>query len=134
MMAYVYAADRKSERYEAHLGDFADILQVDGYGGYTALAKRQQQIRPAFCWSHVRRKFFDLTDKSPVAIEVLQRIAGLHVIESELRGTSADHRRAVRNEHARVIVDDLHDYLEARLRQVSTKSKLAEAMRYALSR
>ena len=134
MMAYVYAADRKSERAEAHLGDFAGILQVDGYGGYTALAKRQQQITLAFCWSHVRRKFFDLADKSPVATEVLQRIAGLYAVESEVRGTDADHRRAVRNEHARVIVDDLRYYLEARLRQVSTKSKLAEAIRYALSR
>jgi transposase len=34
MVAYVYAADRKGERAEAHLGDFAGILQVDGYGGY----------------------------------------------------------------------------------------------------
>lgn len=134
MIAYVYAADRKSERAEAHPGDFAGILQVDGDGGYTALAKRQQQIRLAFCWSHVRRKFFDLADKSPVATEVLQRIAGLYAVESEIRGTDADHRRAVRNEHARVIVDDLHHYLEARLRQVSTKSKLAEAIRYALTR
>ncbi len=124
MIAYVYAADRKSERAEAHLGDFAGILQVDGYGGYTALAKRQQQITLAFCWSHVRRKFFDLADKSPVAVEVLQRIAGLYAVESEVRGTSADHRRAARNEHARVIVDDLHHYLEARLRQVSAKSKV----------
>jgi len=134
MIAYVYAADRKSERAEAHLGDFAGILQVDGYGGYTALAKRQQQITLAFCWSHVRRKFFDLADKSPVATEVLQRIVGLYAIESEVRGTDADHRRAARNEHARVIVDDLHYYLEARLGQVSIKSKLAEAIRYALSR
>jgi transposase len=134
MMAYVYAADRKSERAEAHLGDFAGILQVDGYGGYTALAKRQQQITLAFCWSHVRRKFFDLADKSPVATEVLQRIAGIYAIESEVRGTDADHRRAVRNQHARVMVDDLHHYLEARLRQVSAKSKLAEAIRYALTR
>lgn len=134
MIAYVYAADRKSERAEAHLGAFAGILQVDGYGGYAALAKRQQQITLAFCWSHVRRKFFDLADKSPVATEVLQRIAGLYAIESEVRGTNAGHRRAVRNEHARVIVDDLRHYLEARLRQVSAKSKLAEAIRYALSR
>ena len=29
MVAYVYAPDRKSERAEAHLGDFAGILQVD---------------------------------------------------------------------------------------------------------
>uniref|UniRef100_UPI00053BDD67 IS66 family transposase n=1 Tax=Sphingomonas sp. 37zxx TaxID=1550073 RepID=UPI00053BDD67 len=134
MIAYVYAADRKSERAEAHLGDFAGILQVDGYGGYTALARRQQQITLAFCWSHVRRKFFDLADKSPVAAEVLQHIARLYAIESESRGSNADYRRAVRNEHARVIVDDLRHYLEARLRQVSAKSKLAEAMRYALSR
>jgi transposase len=134
MIAYVYAADRKSERAEAHLGDFAGILQVDGYGGYTALAKRQKQITLAFCWSHVRRKFFDLADKSPVSTEVLQRIAGLYAIESEVRGTNADHRRAFRNEHARVIVDDLRHYLDARLRQVSAKSKLADAIRYALTR
>ena len=134
MVAYVYAADRKSERAEAHLGDFAGILQVDGYGGYTALAKRSQQLRLAFCWSHVRRKFFDLADKSPVATEVLQRIAVIYAIESNVRGASADERRAVRDEQARVIVDDLRHYLEARLRQVSAKSKLAEAIRYALSR
>ena len=134
MVAYVYAADRKAERAEAHLGDFAGILQVDGYGGYTALVKRRQQIRLAFCWSHVRRKFFDLVDRSPVATEVLQRIAGLYAIESDVRGTSADHRRAVRGERARPIVDDLRHYLEARLRQLSAKSKLAEAIRYALTR
>lgn len=134
MIAYVYAPDRKSERPQAHLGDYAGILQVDGYGGYTALAKRQQQITLAFCWSHVRRKFFDLADKSPVATQVLQRIASLYAIESQVRGTSADHRRAVRNEQARVIVNDLRQYLEAKLRLISAKSKLADAIRYALTR
>ena len=39
MIAYVYAADRKSERAQAHLGDFADILQLDGYGGYTGAGR-----------------------------------------------------------------------------------------------
>lgn len=134
MVAYVYAADRKSERAEAHLGDFAGILQVDGYSGYAALAKRSQQLRLAFCWSHVRRKFFDLGDTSPVATEVLRRIAALYAIESDVRGTSADRRHAVRVEQAQVIVGDLRHYLEARLRQVSAKSKLAEAIRYALTR
>ena len=45
-----------------------------------------------------------------------------------------DCRATVRAEQARVIVDDLHIYLEARLRQVSAKSKLADAIRYALTR
>ena len=134
MVAYVYAADRKSERAEAHLGEFDGILQVDGYGGYTALAKRQQQIQLAFCWSHVRRKFYELADKSPVATEVLRRVAMLYAIEAEVRGSSAEQRRALRVERARVVIDDLRQYLDARLRQVSAKSKLAEAIRYALKR
>jgi transposase len=53
MVAYVYAADRKGERAEAHLGDFAGILQVDGFGGYAALARRRQQVSLAFCWAHL---------------------------------------------------------------------------------
>jgi hypothetical protein len=60
VVAYVYAPDRKAERPEAHLADFAGILQVDGYSGYTALIRRRQQVSLAFCWGHVRRKFFDL--------------------------------------------------------------------------
>lgn len=134
MVAYVYAADRKGERAEAHLGDFAGILQVDGYGGYAALAKRRQQVRLAFCWAHVRRKFYELADSSPVATEVLRRIAEFYAIEDEVRGLSAKQRRAVRHDRSRVIVDDLHQYLEARNRQVSAKSKLGEAIRYALTR
>lgn len=134
LVAYVYAADRKGERAEAHLGDFAGILQVDGYGGYAALAKRRQQVQLAFCWAHVRRKFFELAGTSPVATEVLRRIALLYAIEDEARGTPAEQRRAVRDRRSRVIVDDLHQYLDARNRQVSAKSKLGEAIRYALTR
>ena len=134
MVAYVYAADRKGERAEAHLGDFAGILQVDGYGGYAALARRRQQISLAFCWAHVRRKFYELADTSPVATEVLRRVALLYAIEDEVRGLSAEQRRAARHDRSRVIVDDLRQYLDARNRQVSAKSKLGEAIRYALTR
>ncbi len=134
IVAYVYAPDRKAERPYAHLGDFSGILQVDGYSGYTAIAKRRQQIRLAFCWAHVRRKFFELAGTSPVAIEVLSRIAMLYVIEGEVRGSPAEQRRIVRADRSRVIVDDLHKYLDARGRQVSAKSKIGEAIRYALTR
>jgi transposase len=134
MVAYVYAADRKGERAEAHLGDFAGILQVDGYGGYAALAKRRQQVSLAFCWAHVRRKFYELADTSPVATEVLRRIAQLYTIEDDVRGQPADRRQHIRNERSRISVDDLRYYLEARHRQVSAKAKLGEAIRYALTR
>jgi transposase len=134
MVAYVYAPDRKAERPATHLGDFTGVLQVDGYGGYAALARRSNRVSLAFCWAHVRRKFFELADGSPVATEVLRRIAMLYVVEDEVRGVSAEQRRAVRQERSRAIVDDLRRYLDARSRQVSAKSKLGEAIRYALSR
>ena len=134
MVAYVYAGDRKAERPGMHLGDFAGILQVDGYSGYTALARRRQEIRLAFCWAHVRRKFYDLASTSPVATDILRRIAMLYAIEDDVRGSSADERRAARNERSRVLTDDLRQYLQTRNRQVSAKSKLGEAIRYALTR
>jgi transposase len=118
MVAYVYAADRKAERADAHLGDFAGILQV----------------QLAFCWAHARRRFYELANSSPVATEVLRRIAALYAIEDEVRGLSVEERRAARTERSRVIVDDLRHYLDARNRQVSGKSKLGEAIRYALTR
>lgn len=134
MVAYVYAADRKTERPEAHLHGFAGILQVDGYGAYAALARRHQQIRLAFCWAHVRRKFYELAESSPVATDVLRRIAALYAIEDEIRGLPADERRDARDQRSRSIVDDLYMFLEARGRQVSAKAKLGEAISYALKR
>lgn len=134
MVAYVYAADRKTERPEAHLQGFAGILQVDGYGAYAALARRHQQIRLAFCWAHVRRKFYELAESSPVAADVLRRIASLYAIEHEIRGLSADERRDARDQRSRPIVEDLYRFLEARGHQVSAKSRLGEAIRYTLPR
>ena len=82
----------------------------------------------------MRRKFYELADTSPVATEVLRRIALLYAIEDDVRGASAEQRRQVRNERGRVIIDDLRQYLEAKNRQVSAKAKLGEAIRYALTR
>jgi transposase len=134
MVAYVYAGDRKTERPEAHLRGFAGILQVDGYGAYAALARRHQQVRLAFCWAHVRRKFYELAEGSAVAADMLRRIASLYAIEDEIRGLSADERRDVRDQRSCPVVNDLHNFLEARGRQVSAKSRLGEAISYALKR
>jgi hypothetical protein len=59
---------------------------VDGYSGYAARAKRRQQVRLAFCWAHVRRRFYELASNSPVATKVLCRIAELYFVEDRVRG------------------------------------------------
>lgn len=134
-VVYVYAPDRKAERPIAHLAGFKGVLQVDGYGGYRVLAERGH-VQLAFCWSHVRRRFYELAaaGAAPIASEALERIAGLYRIESEIRGRNADERRAVRRERSRPIIEGLEPWLREKLGLISRKTKLAEAIRYALSR
>jgi hypothetical protein len=134
-VAYVYAPDRKAERPIAHLAGFKGIVQVDGYGGYRVLAEHGD-VELAFCWSHVRRRFYELaaTGSAPIASEALERLAGLYRIESEIRGLSADGRRTARREKSRPIIAALEPWLRDKLSLISQKTKLAEAIRYALSR
>ncbi|HWJ68799.1 MAG TPA: transposase [Sphingobium sp.] len=86
---------------------------ADGYG-YTALARWRQQISLAFCWTHMRRKFYVLADSSPVATDVWRRIALLYGVEDEVRGSPAEQRCAARAARSRVIIDELHHYLATR--------------------
>jgi transposase len=134
-VAYVYAPDRKAERPIAHLAGFRGVLQVDGYGAYKVLAGRGE-VQLAFCWSHVRRPFYELAQggPAPIASETLARIAALYRVEADIRGRSANERRAIRQERSRPLVEALQPWLREKLSLISQKTKLAEAIRYALSR
>lgn len=134
-VAYIYAPDRKAERPTAHLAGYKGVLQVDGYAGYRALAEAGD-VRLAFCWAHVRRRFYELAaaDAAPIATEALARIAALYAIEADIRGRSPDERRRVRGERSRPIVEALEPWLRDKLTTISQKTKLAEAIRYALWR
>jgi transposase len=134
-VAYVYAPDRTASQPISHLTGFKGVLQADGYAGYRALAQKGD-VSLAFCWAHVRRRFYDraVAEDSPVAKEALQRIAQLYAVEKEIRGRSPDVRSAARQSRSRPIVDELEPWLCTKLSLISKKSKLAEAIRYALSR
>jgi transposase len=135
-VAYVYSEDRKAIRPAAHLAQFDGVLQVDGYAGFKRLAgeRADNSVRLAFCWSHMRRPFyqFHASTKSPVAAELLARLASLYEIEAGIRGKSAEHRRAVRDARSRPIVDALHVWLQEQVPRLPGSSDLARAMRYAL--
>ena len=134
-VAYVYAPDRKAERPIAHLSGFKGVLQVDGYAGYRTLAEKGD-VRLAFCWAHVRRRFYELAaaGPAPIASEALQRIGELYAVEHDIRGRPADERRSVRQARSRPVIEALEPWLRAKLEIVSQKGKLAEAVRYAMSR
>src|SRR5690242_11949647 len=122
-VAYIYTEDRKNARPAEHLAHFAGVLQVDGYGGFKRLAggRADASIRLAFCWAHMRRDFFQFhaSTKSPLAAEVLTRVAALYTIEAEIRGRTAEHRQRMRQERSRPIVEALHTWLQEHVERVS---------------
>jgi transposase len=134
--AYVYSDDRKGARPAGHLATFSGVLQVDGYSGFKRLAedRAEASVRLAFCWAHMRRPFYEfyVSTQSPLAAEVLTRIRRLYAIEAEIRGHPAEHRRQVRQERSRPIVDALHTWLRDYVERVSAASDLAKAIRYAI--
>jgi hypothetical protein len=126
---YRYTSDRRGEHPRAHLAEFRGILQADGYAGFAGLYDRG--VTEAACWAHARRKFFDLqaTTQSPVAHEVLQRIAALYAIEATLRGQSPEARLQGRRQHSSPLFDGLKALLDSSLRRIAGKSDLAGAIR-----
>ncbi len=132
---FAYSPDRRGEHPRGHLRSFRGFLQADGYAGFHHLYD-SGQIQEAACWAHVRRKFYELqvAHASPIAAAAIERIAALYAIESEIRGRPPEERLQVRSTRARPLLESLHQWLEKTLSQVSRKSEIAAAIRYALSR
>ena len=133
-VVFHYAPGRGAVHAQALLAGYRGILQCDGYVAYKGLAA-PAGVTLAFCWSHVRRGFYDLARKNtaPIATEALQRIAALYALDAEIRGNPAEQRQAVRQARSRPLVEDLFAWFEAQLARLPRSSPTAEAIRYALN-
>jgi transposase len=137
-VAYRYAPGRGGEHAVKLLAGFNGILQVDGYAAYDQLARPMRAGGPvtlAFCWSHLRRKFYELYvgGNQPIATEALARIRQLYDIEADIRGLPPEVRRAQRQTRAKPLVDALKPWLETSLAKVPKGSKLGAALGYGLN-
>ena len=132
---FVFAPDRKSERPAAHLENFSGILHVDGYAGFGRLRARGDVILAA-CWVHMRRNFYEFFEatNSPIAGEALRRIGELYAIEERIRGQSPALRMAERRTFSKPLVEKLKVWFEQQLSRAAPRGRLADALRYALSR
>ena len=144
---YYFSTDRRMQHPTKHLAGWSGILQADAYGGYNELYSADHKPSPALsalCWSHARRKFFELADInatarkgkkvaeeiSPVALEAVKRFDAIFEIEREINGLDADTRRSTRQELARPLVTDLHDWLRAERARMSKHNPVAKAINY----
>ena len=123
---------------DALVGHYGGILQCDGYAAYKSLAHLGGKRGPsvlAFCWSHVRRGFYDLAKggAAPIATEVLTRIAALYRIEDDIRGLSPAERHAARQAQSRPLLSELRAWFETQVAKLPARSPTANAIRYALN-
>ena len=145
-----YARDRSGDHPVEHLQTFAGILQADAYAGYRRLYAAGRSPGPvieALCWSHGRRKFYELADIaagkrrgkrappiSPLALEAVKRIDALFDIEREINGEPAGQRLAVRQERSALLVAELEDWMRTERATLSRHAAVAKAMDYMLKR
>ncbi|NDW07957.1 IS66 family transposase [Jiella pacifica] len=141
--------DRTAEHAERHLAGWTGILQADAYSGYGRLYAPDRSPGPlmqALCWSHARRKFFELADIaksvrrknaapiSPMALETVQRIDILFAIEREVNGLPAAERLAIRRERSLPLLSDLEVWMRTERARLSRHADVAKAMDYMLTK
>jgi transposase len=147
---YYASRDRSGEHPERHLKSFVGILQADAYSGYNRLYladRRPGPIVEALCWSHGRRKFFELADIaanarrgrdappiSPIALAAVRRIDALFDVEREINGLSAEGRLAARRSMSAPLVATLEEWMRTERAKLSRHNAVAKAIDYMLTR
>ena len=132
---YQFSSDRKGQHPKDHLFKYSGWMHADGYAGFEDLY-RSGEIREVACLAHVRRKFVDVHKAQGSAIpdEAITRIAQLYAVEKAARGVPPDKRVEMRQAEAKPAFKSLEAWLNTQLHDISGKSPLAAAIRYALSR
>jgi hypothetical protein len=106
---------------------YRKLAEADRLGGAATLA---------CCWAHLRREFFKLhaDGSSQVATWTVEPMAELWEVEAKVKWQDPQTRLNERRRVSAPIILELQTRWESELPRISGKSKLAEAIRYGLTR
>lgn len=135
---FAYTPSRSGAGPQAELADYAGYVQVDGYSGYDALFRGENCPRiEVGCFMHARRYFVQAVDAGDLrALPAVAQIRALYAVEREAKeaGLDAPGRRALREQKARPLLEELQAWLEAMAPRATPKSPLGQAIGYAQNR
>jgi transposase len=146
---YFYSPDRRGEHPERHVAGYSGILQADAYAGLNVVFQPDRKPGPitkALCWSHSRRKLFELADVaskardktsaviSPMAFQAVQKFDAIFALERSINGLPANERLAARRRDVAPLVKDLVDWMTRERAKLSRHNDVAKAMDYMLTR
>jgi len=134
-------ASRAADCLAPMISNFKGQLQTDGYPGYDAFFNKagnqhlRERVELAACWAHVRRKFFEAREESPLAARVLADIQHLYRIEEDLRTQQADAsmRQSIRQEKSLPLLNKIAKDLRAADAQYLPQSLTSKAITYTLA-
>ena len=126
---------RGREGPKAFLQDFSGRLQCDGYDVYPCLAADRKDWILLFCWTHVRRRFFQAQKHDRRAAWFVKQISLLYALERRLRNQKSGPalRQAARSAEANMILARIQKALQRFSAKVLPESLLGQAIRYTLN-
>jgi transposase len=134
---FYYSRNRAGDHPRDHLAGYAGIMQADAFSGFNGLYDAKRKPAPiieAACWSHGRRKFFDLAtlSKSPIAAEAVRRIDKLFEIERTINGRTPAERVAARQARAKPLINELEVWMRQQRDRLAPSHDLAKAINYIM--
>jgi transposase len=137
VVVFDFQLHRGREGPRQFLGEFAGILQTDGYSGYEKVGGKD--MVHAGCWAHARRYVFQavqLNKKDLLALGIVAEIDRLFELEAEAKaaGLGAEERLELRRQKAEPIVEGLKERIESARASTLPRSVLGKACNYAMGR
>jgi hypothetical protein len=132
---YEFTTDRRGAHPCAFLARYRGYLQADDYAGYHALF-RSRRVYHAACWSHARRKFFEIAHAAKtrtLAHDALDWIGKLYEIEADIRGRPPNERQCERGRRTRALLATFLAWLRGIEPALLPQGAMAVAVRYVLS-
>lgn len=132
---FEYKPDRKAENPQKFLANFNGTLISDGYGGYNNI----EGVVNAYCWAHVRRKFYEALPadmkgaSDTLAYTGLKKIAKLFAVEKEIDTFPPGDKVKIRQEKSKPLVDDFFSWCADAQDKSLARSKTGKAIQYALN-
>lgn len=113
------------------LDGFTGALMADGYDGYEGIPN----VTRLGCMAHARRKFVDAQRVQPKGVPgkadaALKLIKALYKIERDAAEMTPAARKALRDEHAKPVMDQLLHWLMTEKPREPPKTALGKAMGY----
>jgi transposase len=117
------------------LKDYAGTLVSDAYSGYGQV-QAQAQVITSGCMAHARRKLYEAwkLNGSQIAGHAVTLMAKLYEVERAIKGEDAQERHRARQQHAKPIADELHQWLISQRQNLAKADATAKAIDYSLGR